>query len=288
MKRIMQVVTNENTENTLYRTVVSNTQKIGNKYFASVPRELLKVDPDYQRIDTRSAAKIELLARNWDDNKMSPLSVVAHEEEGKFYVVDGYGRLVASSMIETPKKELECQIIFDAPLDDHERKLFEARLFIDQTKELELIKPYHKHKANLLLGDEVCIAMQEVCDKYGVTICTGTGQRGRGMLGSYTDCFRITKAVGKAGLEFVFETIQKLHWHEEKNGYSRTVMNGMLKVYRTNKDHEKLQRFVVSKLRGTTPEKFRANAVSKYPQRYETTAAAMFMEDILEDFTEEA
>lgn len=55
MKRIMQVVTNENTENTLYRTVVSNTQKIGNKYFASIPRELLKVDPDYQRIDTRSA-----------------------------------------------------------------------------------------------------------------------------------------------------------------------------------------------------------------------------------------
>ena len=276
--KVTTLVTNTNT---LYRTVVANAQKIGNKYFASIPRELLAVDTDYQRIDTRNKKKINSLVRNWEDRKMDALKVVAHEDEGMFYIVDGWGRFMASNMLDTPKTELECQIDFDAPTDIRARKLMEARLFAEQTQDLETVKPIQKHKANLLLGDRTATILENACNEYGVLIVANTGQRGVRTLGSYSDCYKLARSIGEDNVKLLFETIARLGWHEEKNGYSRCVMTGLGKAIAGAGDKAEAQRRIVDMLRETTPERLRANAVTRYPQRHDTTASVLYVEDIV-------
>ena len=267
---------------TLFRTVESNAQKIGNKYFASIPVELLTWDDSYQRTDTRDMRKIGALARNWNPHKMSPLLVTAHREECKFCIVDGYGRYMANSLRMGGTTELECEIIFDTPEDTEERRKFEASLFVKQKDEEEFLKPYQKHKACLLLGDPVAMAIEESCQKHNVIIVSKTGQRKKGMLGSYTDAYGIARANGKDGLMFIFDTIEKLNWNEEANGYSRCVMRGLQKAYEKCVNEEVTQDKVIEMLRGTTPEKLRASAVAKYPQRNDQAATRMYIEDLLQ------
>lgn len=268
---------------TLYRTVANNAQQIGEKFFASIPVELLCIDDTYQRTDTRDMRKIETLAKKWDDHKMTPLLVTAHKDESKFCIVDGYGRYKGNLLRDEAvrKTELECTIIFDVPDDIEERRKFEAKLFVAQMDEVENLKPYQKHKANILLGDPVAIAIQEACDKFDLTWTNKTGQRGAKTLGSYTDAYEITKRSGKEALEFIFETVHKLHWDTEKNGYSRCVMYGMRKVYEHSKTNDKAQKKIIDALRGTTPENLRAFAVSKYPMRNHQAATIMYVEDLL-------
>ena len=268
---------------TLYRTVANNAQQIGSKFFASVPVELFCIDESYQRTDTRDMRKIAQLAKKWDDNKMTPLLVTAHPDESKFCIVDGYGRYKGNSLRDESvrKTELECAIIFDVPEDIEERRKFEAKLFVAQMDEVESLKPYQKHKAAILLGDPIAIAVQEACDKFDLKWTHKTGQRGKKILGSYTDAYRIVGRNGKEALEFIFDTIHKLHWDTEKNGYSRCVMYGMRKVYECSKVNDKAQKKIVEALRGTTPENLRAFAVSKYPMRNHQAATVMYVEDLL-------
>ena len=49
----------------LYDIITPNVQKIGNKYFANVPVQLIFVDPEYQRVETRSKEKVTTLAQHW-------------------------------------------------------------------------------------------------------------------------------------------------------------------------------------------------------------------------------
>lgn len=265
---------------TLYKTVVNNAQRIGGKYFALVPRELLIVDESYQRTKGRSKNKINALVRNWDDSKMAPLKCTAHAEEGKICVVDGYGRMIASSMLATPKEELECEIIFDVPDDVDERRKYEAYLFASQTDEVEPIRLAQRHNANLILGEKTAVALQEVLDKYDVKIAYNTGKRRPGVLGSYSDTYKIVKGIGKDGLDFIFGVIKELSWNEEANGYSSCVVAGLRKVYEAE-DKTKTRTKAIAILRETTPELFRATAISRYPKRSEFTAARMYMEDLL-------
>lgn len=269
--------------NTLFKTVTSNAQRIGSKYFASIPTELFCVDESYQRTDTRDWAKIQILAEKWDDDKMTPLLVTAHKDTGKFCIVDGYGRYKANAIREESvrKTELECTIIFDVPEDVEERRRFEAKLFVAQMDEMERLKPYQKHKANILLGDDIAIAIEEVCCNHGLKWVTHTGQRGVKTLGSYTDVYAIVKHNGKDSLEFIFDTIHKLHWDEVRNGYSRCVMAAMRKVYQLCKTNPDAETKIVRALREMTPATFKAFAVSQYPQRNVQSAVVMYVEDLV-------
>lgn len=270
-------------EDTLYRAVAANAQRIGDKYFASIPTELFCIDESYQRTDTRDMRKIAALAKKWDNNKMTPLTVTAHKEENKFCIVDGYGRYKGNSLRDESvrKTELECSIIFDVPEDIEERRKFEAKLFVAQKEEEESLKPYQKHKASILLGDATAIAIQEACDEFGLTWTCKTGQRGAKTLGSYSDVYEIAKRNGKEALLFIFETVHKLHWDEAKNGYSRCVMYGMRKAYECSKTNSEAQDKVVKALRGCTPESLKAFAMTKYPMRSHQTAVVMYIEDLL-------
>ena len=61
----------------------------------------------------------------------------------------------------------------------------------------------------------------------------------------------------------------------------RTVMTGLGKAIAGAGDKAEAQRRIVDMLRETTPERLRANAVTRYPQRHDTTASVLYVEDIV-------
>ena len=89
----------------LYDIITPNVQKIGNKYFANVPVQLIFVDPEYQRVETRSKEKVTTLAQHWCDAKMDPIRLVAHPDENRFACVDGLGRLTAKMLLNASNAE---------------------------------------------------------------------------------------------------------------------------------------------------------------------------------------
>lgn len=69
-------------ENIVYNTVMSNLLISGTKACAVIPRELMSVDPAYQRLETRNHRKIKAMHDNFDHMIMDALLVVPHPEGG--------------------------------------------------------------------------------------------------------------------------------------------------------------------------------------------------------------
>ena len=67
-----------------------------------IPVELMEVDSRYQT-DERTERDLKYLTNNWDERKLMPLLGVPHWEEGKVYIVDGYGRWIASQIVDKDK-----------------------------------------------------------------------------------------------------------------------------------------------------------------------------------------
>lgn len=178
-------------ENIVYNTVMSNLLISGTKACAVIPRELMSVDPAYQRLETRNHRKIKAMHDNFDHMIMDALLVVPHPEECTFSIVDGYGRFIASEGI---LDKLECVVITSAPSDPDERRHFEASIFTRQSLYTEKVTPLQMHKANLILGEPNAVALQEVVDEYNLSIAEDKGVRKPGTIGSYTSAYRIIKA----------------------------------------------------------------------------------------------
>lgn len=83
-----------------------------NAVIVRIPVELLEIDESYQ-IPERTARSLEYLTKNWDDNKLLPLSGVPHWEEGKVYLFDGFGRWIGSQLIKNPKDDLQVMVILN-------------------------------------------------------------------------------------------------------------------------------------------------------------------------------
>lgn len=159
-------------ENIVYNTVMSNLLISGTKACAVIPRELMSVDPAYQRLETRNHRKIKAMHDNFDHMIMDALLVVPHPEESTFSIVDGYGRFIASEGI---LDKLECVVITSAPSDPDERRHFEASIFTRQSLYTEKVTPLQMHKANLILGEPNAVALQEVVDEYNLSIAEDKG-----------------------------------------------------------------------------------------------------------------
>lgn len=276
---VEEIRTSTKANKVLYNAIMSNTKEIGSKVYASIPVELLYADPEYQRIETRNERKIYGLAKEWDDAKMDALRVVPHPEENRFAVVDGYGRMCASQMTETPKTSLECEIIQGAPSDPEERLKFEARLYCEQQDETERLSPIQKHKANVLLRNSTAMILELVCNEYHVSIVSGKGWRNERTLGSYGDAFNIVRVHGEECLRYIFDVIKASGFDLEPNGYCRPVMVSLRNVYTAyGKDSKKA---ISEFLRQSSPRDFKANAIAKYPKREANIACTLFLQDYL-------
>lgn len=278
----MMMITRENKESRemTFNLIVKQGMKIGNKTFSYIPVEMLFADPSYQRTDGINPEKVLSLAENFEPRKMDALKVSAREGLFAFAIIDGCHRLEAAKR--NGIEYLECEILFGLSIED------EARLFAEQNDHVEKVTPAQKHKANVLLGVQECRDLESACRFYGIAMKKDLSKRGRqpiGVLQSYTDALRISKAFGLEGLEWIFGILQEAKYTSEYGGFSSYVLGGLFHIYDHHMaDEKEMKNFLHTYLKQFTPRILKAKAVARYPMRDARIACALLIEDEAEKF----
>lgn len=275
----------------LFESTFNNMNACGKKgngkFSCYVPVSLLRVDPSYQRIETRKQKKLKQLANNWNEDKLTPIIIVPHMEEYSFYVIDGYGRLlVSTTMLDAKYKALDAIVLTNVPSDKLKRQKFEAELFMSQGSEVERITPIQIHNARLLTGDQAAIDLQNMLNKYELTYVSTPGQRDKAIIGSYNTAYDISKRNGIKCLEFIFSIIENAGWKNEANGYSKTIMKSLKDIwsaYTTPELHKKMHEYMSDVLRETDPIHLISKARTKYSERSEKVMVSLYLADMLID-----
>lgn len=262
-------------ENVLFTTIMNNLLVSGSKHLAVIPRELLSVDPAYQRLEEGRSKKIAKLHKEFDHTLMDPLLVVPHPEEGTFSIVDGNGRCCASEGI---LDALECVVITTAPTDPEERRKYEASIFIRQSNCTERVTKLQQHKAGLILKDPVCVAIQRVLDEYDLGISSYKGNQKAGMVGSYDLAYNISKSSGYIGLESIVSVCHKAGYTMEINGLSKYVLRALYTIYMYYGSVGLFK--LVPIMRETEPSTLRAKGLAAYPER-PGMSLPLYMQDYL-------
>ena len=247
-----------------------------------IPVKLLTIDERYQT-PIRTERSMSYLVDNWDEHKLLPLTVVPHEEEGVFAIVDGYGRLTASQKVDAEKyKELECLVILDAPKDPKERLRFEADEYAFQNVNVAKLRPLHKHGAMQVKRNKQVLDLDKLKAKYGFEYVADKGGRSAETLGSYTDCLAILKSYGYECMDWIFNIIQKTGFERMPNGYNSAVVRGLRDIYNLYGDNRKeISQYYCKTLRGMTPILLSSNARTMYPILDYRTAVSMYLEDMI-------
>lgn len=262
-------------ENVLFNTIMNNLLVSGTKHMAVIPRELLSVDPAYQRLEEGRSKKIAKLHKEFDHTLMDPLLVVPHPEEGTFSIVDGNGRCCASEGI---LDALEYVVITTAPTDPEERRKYEASIFVRQSNCTERVTKLQQHKAGLILKDPVCIAIQRVLDEYDLGISSYKGNQKAGMVGSYDLAYNISKSSGYIGLESIVSVCHKAGYTMEINGLSKYVLRALYTIYMYYGSVGLFK--LVPIMRETEPSTLRAKGLAAYPER-PGMSLPLYMQDYL-------
>ena len=132
-----------------------------------IPVRLFAIDSAYQT-PNRTERDLRYLVNNFDERKLLPVTGVPHDEEGKIYLVDGYGRWKASQLVDPVKYEtLSCMVILNAPMEPKARQKFEAEQYAYQNINVSKVRPIQKHGAMEVLEDSAVIAMNKMQKKYG-------------------------------------------------------------------------------------------------------------------------
>ena len=247
----------------------------------AIDLSLLYVDPRYQGLRTHK--RIKKLISNWDERKLSPIVVVPHQEEYRFAVVDGQGRLLAAK--ELGYETLQAIVLLDAPEDDMERLKFEAEVFIGQDDEIEKVKALEKHPARVIIGDDAALVLEKMFRLYNVTYTDTKGAREAGVLGSYPTTYTIASRHGESCLQFIFSIIHNAGWDTESNGYATFVTESLKDIwtsFQKPSDREKIHSYLSEMLREIDPSLFSSNARASYPMRRDTRrACTLYLEDLL-------
>lgn len=262
-------------ENVLFTTIMNNLLVSGSKHLAVIPRELLSVDPAYQRLEEGRSKKIAKLHKEFDHTLMDPLLVVPHPEEGTFSIVDGNGRCCASEGI---LDALECVVITTAPTDPEERRKYEASIFVRQSNCTERVTKLQQHKTGLILKDPVCVAIQRVLDEYDLGISSYKGNQKAGMVGSYDLAYNISKSSGYIGLESIVSVCHKAGYTMEINGLSKYVLRALYTIYMYYGSVGLFK--LVPIMRETEPSTLRAKGLAAYPER-PGMSLPLYMQDYL-------
>lgn len=259
----------------LFNTIMENLLISGTKACAVIPRELMSIDPAYQRLETRNNQKITAMHNNFDHMVMDALLVVPHPEEFSFSIVDGYGRFMASKGI---LDSLECVVITTAPVNSDERRKFEARIFTKQSLYTEKVTPLQMHNANLILENPIALGLQEVLDAYDLAIQGCRGQRKAGIVGSYNRAWNIVKKSGKVAFRLIIDVCYKAGYTMEANGLSSTILDSLYKIYVFY--GEIGLRKLIEIMRATDPETLKAKGLAAYPER-SVMSLALYLQDYL-------
>ncbi len=123
-----------------------------------IAKEDLNIDGEYQREEV-SKAKVLEIARDWDWKLFGTLSVIMRED-GTLWVYDG-GHRCRASFRRDDIKELPCMVFVAKD------EKTEAKAFIGANTMKSSVSAYHKHRAAVITGEPVAVAVQAILDKYG-------------------------------------------------------------------------------------------------------------------------
>mgnify|MGYP006875733479 FL=1 len=221
------------------------------------------------------------LQKNWDDNKLLPLSGVPHWEEGKVYLFDGFGRWIGSQLIKNPKDDLQVMVILNAPTDPKERRLYEAKMYAFQNVGTARMTAVQKHGAMLLMHDKATIILEAMKKKYDFEYVANKGNRSASVLGSYTEALAMCRQ-GEDLAEFIFRICKKAGFDRKSNGYSTYVMRALRDLYKLYPENRTdVEKTMVKYMRKIEPVFLKSEAVVQYPLVDYKIACSLFLEDIV-------
>ena len=273
-------------ENRLIEHISSGAQVA----IVQVPVDMLGVDETYQII-MRTERPVNYLTRNFDRNKLMPITVVPHFDEGLYYIVDGFARVIATQIIDKRNqtnnyKYISAMVLLNAPEDPEERRKFEADLYAYQDRDVAKLKPIQRHGAKLILEDKATVILEEMKEKYGFEYTSGQGKRSEGVLGSYTEALKIC-SLGKDCAKYVFDICEAIRFNTMMNGYTTYVIRSFMDMWRLYPEIRKeSKKLFCKKLRGMTPIHLKSFAVAKYPMLDYKTAVSFYIEDMIVEHLE--
>lgn len=207
-----------------------NAVRLGEKKFALIPVTELFVDTTYQRLVQSKAPKI---AKEWDDRKCKMLEISYREDIDKYAIIDGQNRWTAAKMIGIT--HLHCQIYENLSIEE------EARIFAEQNDNVTRIASADKFKSLLVMGNETCLLIKNLCDEFGISIRKTYGDslcKTRKNLNGLISAQRIVEQYGINCLRWIFEVIEKSGWDLTAKAYTDRSFQVLIAFYkaRCNKD----------------------------------------------------
>lgn len=246
----------------------------------SIPVEILEIDTRYQT-EVRTERDLHYLIDNWDENKLLPLIGVPHWEEGKVFLVDGYGRWIASQIVDMEKyRYLTVLLILSAPTDKEKRLEFEAEMYAYQNKQVAKMTAIQKHGAMIVLHDKATEILEEMKKEYGFEYSSKKGNRDAAVLGSYTEVLRLCSIDNGEAARYVFNVCRGAGFDRKQNGYASYMIRALRDIYKIYENNRtETMNFLIKILRKTTPTTLKANAVVRYPILDFRTAVSLYLED---------
>lgn len=210
---------------TFNEMVNANAVSIGGKKFALVAIDQMFVDHTYQR-DVQS--KVDKIAKEWDDKKCAVLLVSYRKDIDKYAVIDGQNRMKAA--IKRGMTHLLCLIFEDLTVAE------EAKLFVEQNDNVSKIASADKFKGLLVMGDQTCLIIKNLCDEFGVSIRKTYGDslcKTRKNLNGLISAQRIVNTYGEECLRWIFTVIAKSGWDLTAKAYTDRSFQVLIAFYRT-------------------------------------------------------
>lgn len=269
------------TQRMMYEYMKTTIQPVGGKQYVSIPVDLLYADYRYQRLTNKGSKKILNLVAKWNPAKMDALRVSLHDEECRCAVINGMHRLIAATIMGL--KYIECEIITGLPTDPEERLKAEAYIFVTQNDEVDLLKPYQKHGAGLVIGTQEYVVLDRVTRKHGIEFKKNASARGRvkaGVLAGYTKALHIAKLYGESRLDNIFTIICESRWNLSRKGFSNDVLGTINNILRLHPDSvSEIIPTCIEFMKPITPIQFIAESYAAYPERTEMERCTLYLED---------
>ncbi len=264
----------------LFDTVINSLKGSKFRALCDIPITLLDIDTSYQT-GYRTGRRLGKLIQGWNEAKLEPITIVPHYDEHKFYIVNGFGRVIASQFQSPKYKYLSSIILLEVPKDIEERRKYEADLFAYQDRETSKLTHLQLHGAKLILRIEEVRLLEKMRKKYMFSYSNTRGSKERGVLGSYTETLALAK-IGESCFKFVFDILTKAGYDRQRNGYLTYLMRSLKDMWKLYEDDNgEMKKFLIRYLRQNTPLGIKAKSVTKYPLLDSRTACSMYMEDIL-------
>ena len=134
----------------------------------------------------------------------------------------------------------------------------------------------------LVLHDPATETLEKMKNIYGFAYREKAGNRGMGVLGSYTEALSLCAIDNGACAEYVYDIIRDSVFNRKHSGYVSYVTRALRDMYKLYaQDRNETKEFLSNNFRQITPENLKANALTKYPVLDFRTAVSLYVEDII-------